>query len=34
VSIGGEAWKIQGNWSNAAYASRSGYDHAGCIETS
>ena len=24
-------WKIQGNWSNAAYNTRSGYDGAGCI---
>jgi hypothetical protein len=33
VTIGGQAWKIQGNWSNAAYNNRSGYDGAGCIET-
>jgi hypothetical protein len=33
VSIGGESWKIQGNWSNAAYNARSGYDGAGCIQT-
>ncbi len=29
---GGSSWKIQGNWSNAAYKSRSGYDGAGCIQ--
>ncbi len=28
----GSKWKIQGNWSNAAYNSKSGYDHAGCIQ--
>jgi hypothetical protein len=33
VRIGGESWKIQGNWSNAAYDARSGYDGAGCIQT-
>ena len=30
-SFGGGSWLIQGNWSNAAYNSRSGYDGAGCI---
>jgi hypothetical protein len=34
VTIGGQSWKIQGNWSNKASNSRSGYDHAGCIQTS
>jgi hypothetical protein len=34
VSIGGQQWKIQGNWSNAAYNARSGYNPLGCIETS
>ena len=34
VTLGGAKWKIQGNWSNAAYNTRSGYDGAGCIETS
>ncbi len=33
VSIGGQSWKIQGNFSNAAYQGRSGYDGAGCIQT-
>jgi hypothetical protein len=33
VSIGGQSWKIQGNFSNAAYQARSGYDGAGCIQT-
>jgi hypothetical protein len=33
VTIGGQSWKIQGNWSNAAYTARSGYDGAGCIQT-
>jgi hypothetical protein len=33
ISIGGQSWKIQGNWSNAAYNARSGYDGAGCIQT-
>ena len=31
-SLGGTAWKIQGNFSNAAYAAKSGYDGAGCID--
>ncbi len=30
----GSSWKIQGNWSNAAYNSRSGYDGLGCIQAS
>jgi hypothetical protein len=35
VVIGGQNWKVQGNWSNAAYAAHSGYDSTGgCIETS
>ena len=32
VNLGGENWKVQGNWSNAAYNARSGYDGAGCIQ--
>jgi hypothetical protein len=28
----GNQWKVQGNWSNAADAARSGYDGAGCID--
>jgi hypothetical protein len=27
----GSKWLIQGNFSNAAYNARSGYDHAGCV---
>jgi hypothetical protein len=34
VSIGGQSWKIQGNWSNAAATANSGYANRGCIETS
>jgi hypothetical protein len=30
-SFGGSTWYIQGNWSNNAYNTRSGYDGAGCI---
>jgi hypothetical protein len=30
----GTSWKIQGNWSNAAYNLRSGYAKGGCIQTS
>ena len=33
VTLGGEDWKVQGNWSNDAYKTRSGYDKAGCIQT-
>jgi hypothetical protein len=38
VSFGGQTWKIQGNWSNNAYNSNSGYTSGGvfrrgCIET-
>jgi hypothetical protein len=33
VSIGGQSWKIQGNWSNAAAAARTGYANVGCIQT-
>ncbi len=32
VSLGGESWKVQGNWSNAAYSNKSGYDGGGCIQ--
>jgi len=34
VTLKGVSWKIQGNWSNAANNARSGYDGAGCIQTS
>jgi len=34
VTIGSQSWKIQGNWSNAAAASNSGYANVGCIQTS
>ena len=34
VSIGGQQWKIQGNWSNAAANAGSGYANGGCIQTS
>ncbi|HSB39695.1 MAG TPA: hypothetical protein VLD13_11450 [Gaiellaceae bacterium] len=34
VSIGGQDWKIQGNWSNAAATARTGYANVGCIQTS
>jgi hypothetical protein len=34
VTIGGQPWKIQGNWSNAAAATNSGYANVGCIQTS
>jgi hypothetical protein len=34
VSIGGQLWKIQGNWSNIAANAHSGYDNGGCIQTS
>jgi hypothetical protein len=33
VSIGGQDWKIQGNFSNAAAQAGSGYDRGGCIQT-
>jgi hypothetical protein len=33
VSIGGQSWKIQGNWSNAAAVARTGYANVGCIQT-
>jgi hypothetical protein len=34
VTLGGESWKIQGNWSNAAANTNSGYGNTvGCIET-
>jgi hypothetical protein len=29
----GTQWMVQGNWSNAAYNSHSGYDGSGCIQT-
>ena len=31
MSFGGKQWKIQGNWSNKAANSNSGYDGSGCI---
>lgn len=34
VTIGGQSWKIQGNWSNAAANARTGYANVGCIQTS
>jgi hypothetical protein len=33
VTIGGESWKIQGNWSNAAANAGTGYANVGCIQT-
>jgi hypothetical protein len=33
VSIGGQTWKIQGNWSNAAATAGTGYANVGCIQT-
>ncbi|MDX6507644.1 MAG: hypothetical protein QOG06_2288 [Gaiellaceae bacterium] len=33
VAIGGQSWKIQGNWSNAAADTNSGYANVGCIQT-
>lgn len=33
VSIGGQSWKIQGNWSNAAANAGTGYANVGCIQT-
>jgi hypothetical protein len=32
VSFVGTSWRIQGNFSNRAYNSRSGYDRGGCID--
>ncbi|HET8893408.1 MAG TPA: hypothetical protein VFM96_04870 [Gaiellaceae bacterium] len=34
VTIGTQSWKIQGNWSNAAAGTNSGYANGGCIQTS
>ncbi|HLY94124.1 MAG TPA: hypothetical protein VKP14_04685 [Gaiellaceae bacterium] len=34
VTIGAQSWKIQGNWSNAAASTNSGYANGGCIQTS
>jgi hypothetical protein len=34
VAIGGQNWKIQGNWSNTAANTNSGYANGGCIQTS
>jgi hypothetical protein len=33
VAIGGQSWKIQGNWSNAAASAGTGYANIGCIQT-
>jgi hypothetical protein len=33
VTIGGQEWKIQGNWSNAAALAKTGYAYVGCIQT-
>jgi hypothetical protein len=33
ITLGHTSWKVQGNWSNAANNTRSGYDGAGCIQT-
>jgi hypothetical protein len=33
VAIGGQSWKIQGNWSNAAANAHTGYANVGCIQT-
>ena len=32
VLIGSSQWRIQGNWSNAAYIANSGYTRGGCID--
>ncbi len=32
VSFGSTNWKVQGNWSNAAYNANSGYTKSGCIQ--
>ena len=32
VTSGGGSWKIQGNFSNAAFTAKSGYDGGGCID--
>jgi hypothetical protein len=32
LNLGGTQWKVQGNWSNSADSTRSGYDGAGCID--
>jgi hypothetical protein len=32
LTFGGTSWKIQGNFSNAAFGAHSGYDGAGCID--
>jgi hypothetical protein len=34
VTIGNQSWKIQGNWSNAAANTNSGYTYGGCIQIS
>ena len=30
--LNGSVWKIQGNWSNAAYNNRTGYYNRGCVD--
>lgn len=32
VTLGSSDWKVQGNWSNAAYTAKSGYALGGCIQ--
>jgi hypothetical protein len=32
VNFSGSTWKVQGNWSNAAYNANSGYANGGCID--
>jgi hypothetical protein len=32
VGFGGKTWKIQGNWSNAAFSAGTGYANGGCIQ--
>jgi len=34
VTVGAQSWKIQGNWSNAAANTNTGYANGGCIQTS
>jgi hypothetical protein len=34
ANFGGHSWKIQGNWSNAAYTAKTGYANGGCISHS
>jgi hypothetical protein len=32
VNFSGSTWKVQGNWSNAAYTGRTGYTLGGCVD--